>query len=353
MKRVVTAAVVIAIGVLGSTYASQRTASEMARAADALLKSLSPELRQRILMPLDSEERTRWHFIPTNMFPRQGVPLKEMSEAQRKHAHDLLRTALSARGYSVTLTIMNELEAILRDTEAAARAAGGGGRGTVQVRDPELYYFAIFGTPGGQAPWAWRIEGHHVSLHFTVAEGRTVVSAPSFLGTNPAEVREGPHKGLRALDREQDAGRAMVVALDEAQRKTAIFSDTAPNDIITMTKFPIDPLAPAGVSYADMTATQRALLMELVEVYASQMTADTAAARLAEIKKAGLEKLTFAWAGPVEPGERHYYRVQGPTFLIEFDNTQNNGNHIHSVWRDFKNDFGRDLLREHVAAVAH
>jgi hypothetical protein len=323
----------------------------MAGATTALVNSLTPEQRQKMAMPFDAADRTRWNFIPTNMFPRQGLPIKEMTEPQRKLAHELLKSALSQRGYTTTTTVMNDLEAILRDTEAAARAAAGKTEGG-NIRDPELYFFSVFGTPG-KGTWGWRVEGHHVSLHFTIANGNTVAASPSFWGSNPAEVREGPKKGLRALDKEQDAGRALVMALDEAQRKTAIYSETAPNDILTTTKFPIDPLTPEGLSASAMTPKQRELLAQIIEVYTSQMAADTAAERQAEIKKAGLEKVAFAWAGPVEPGQRHYYRVQGPTFLIEFDNTQNNGNHIHSVWRDFESDFGRDLLREHLVAVRH
>ena len=346
------AVAVLTAGLMGSLVASQRSASAMMKATTALLDSLTPEQRQKMAMAIDAADRTRWNFIPTNMFPRQGLPLKEMTEPQRKLAHDLLRTALSQRGVALASSIMNDLESILRDTEAAARAAKGVTTGG-QVRDPELYFFTVFGTPAAKGTWGWRVEGHHVSLHFTVGNGATVVSAPTFFGSNPAEVREGPKQGFRALDKEQDTGRALVMALDEAQKKTAIFAETAPNDIITMTAVTTDPLKPEGIAASAMTPKQRELLMQIVDAYTSQMTADTAAERLDEIKKAGTEKITFAWAGPVEPGQRHYYRVQGPTFLIEFDNTQNNGNHIHSVWRDFESDFGRDLLREHLVAVKH
>ena len=353
VPRLAVAAVLILAGVTGGIVASQRATPPMATTITALLDSLTPEQRQKMALPFESAERTRWHFIPTNMFPRQGLPLKDMTEPQRKLAHDVLKAALSDRGYRTTTSIMADLEAILRDTEAAARAAKpGGGRGG-NVRDPELYYFAVFGTPGPKGTWGWRVEGHHISLHFTVGNGTTAVASPSFWGSNPAEVREGPKKGLRVLDREQDAGRAMVMALDDAQRKTAIVAEKAPNDILSANKFPIDPLTPAGVMASDMTPKQRELLMQLIEVYTSQMNADIAADRQAEIKKGGVDKIGFAWAGPVEPGQQHYYRVQGPTFLIEFDNTQNNGNHIHSVWRDFESDFGRDLIREHLVAVKH
>ena len=350
--RAAVAVLVAGAGLAGGVVASQRTAGSMEKATMALLNSLTPEQRQKMAMPLDSPDRTRWNFVPTNMFPRQGLPLKEMTEPQRTLAHDLLRSALSQRGYSISQAIMNDLEGILRDTEAAARAAKGVTTGG-QIRDPELYFFSVFGTPSAKGAWGWRVEGHHVSLHFTVANGRAVVAAPTFFGSNPAEVREGPKQGFRALDREQDAGRALVMALDETQRKSAIFSEKAPNDIITMTAVSTDPLQPEGLAASAMTPKQRELLMQIIDTYTSQMTADIAADRMAELKKAGVEKITFAWAGPVEPGQRHYYRVQGPTFLIEFDNTQNNGNHIHLVWRDFDSDFGRDLLREHLTAVKH
>jgi hypothetical protein len=351
--RVTVALAVIASGAMGSMVASQRTGAAMTRDATAFLASLTPEQREKASDPLDSADRTHWNFIPTSMFPRQGLPIKEMTEPQRKLAHELLKSGLSARGYTTTTTIMNDLEAILRDTEAAARQAKPNPTGAAVVRDPELYFFTIFGDPGPKGRWGWRVEGHHVSLHFTIADGAAVVAAPTFWGTNPAEVREGPKKGFRALDKEQDAGRALVMALDEAQKKAATFADVAPGDILTKTDVVVNPLNPAGLAASAMTAQQRELLMQLIDVYTGQMTPDIAAERQAEIKKAGVEKIAFAWAGPVTPGEKHYYRVQGPTFMIEFDNTQNNGNHIHSVWRDFDSDFGRDLLREHVAAVKH
>jgi hypothetical protein len=347
--RLAVALALLVSGVMGSTIASQRTGATMAKSATALLDSLTTEQREKAADPLNSPDRTHWNFIPTNMFPRQGLPIKEMTEPQRKLAHELLKSGLSQRGYTTTTAIMDQLEAILRDTEAAARGGKPGGN----IRDPELYFFTVFGTPAAKGTWGWRVEGHHVSLHFTIADGAAVVGAPSFWGTNPAEVREGPKKGFRVLDREQDAGRAMVMALDDTQKKAAIFAEVAPTDILTKTEVITNPLSPLGVTSSAMTPKQRELLMQLIDVYTSQMTADIAADRQAEIKKAGLDKIAFAWAGPVEPGQKHYYRVQGPTFVIEFDNTQNDGNHIHSVWRDFESDFGRDLLREHLGAVKH
>jgi hypothetical protein len=343
--RVAIGCAILLAGWMGSVVASQRAASNMANAANTFLQGLTPEQRQTATLPLDSEDLTRWHYVPVNQFPRKGLPIKDMSEAQRKLAHDLLRAGLSQRGYMEASAIM-ELETVLKAIESAS------GRGGMN-RDPELYYFTVFGTPSPKGVWGWRVNGHHLALYFMIGSGTTVTSSPAFFGTNPAEVRDGPKQGLRIQAVEQDAGRALVMALDEAQRTTAIIEGVAPNDIVTTTAVKVDPLSPVGIAGSAMKPNQRELLMKLIEAYTSQMTEDLAAERLAQVKKAGLDKVAFAWAGPVEPGQRHYYRVQGPTFLIEFDNTQNNGNHIHSVWRDFTADYGRDLLREHVATVKH
>ena len=327
--------------------ASRRAAAAMTTAAQTFLAGLTPEQQKKATFALDTEERVRWNFIPTNMFPRQGLPIKEMTEPQRKLAHDLLKAGLGQRGYLTATSIM-ELETILHAIENS------GGRVGKQTRDPELYFFTVFGTPSAKTPWGWRVEGHHVSLHFSIANNAAVTSTPTFFGTNPAEVREeGPKKGLRLLGPMEDAARALLATLDEAQKKTALIAGEAPTEIVTNTQLKFDPLSPAGIAGADLKPAQRDLLTKLLEAYTSQMADDIGAERLAKIRQAGFEKVAFAWAGPLEPGKQHYYRIQGPTFLVEYDNSQNNGNHVHSVWRDFAGDFGRDLLREHIKAVAH
>jgi hypothetical protein len=242
---------------------------------------------------------------------------------------------------------------VLDGIEAAQRTRETSPRGQPLARDPEKYFFSIFGTPSTHDTWGWRVEGHHVSLHFNVVNGSLVAAAPTFFGSNPAEVREGPKKGLRILGAEEDGARALLESLDASEREKAIFKTDAPGDIITMANVKIDPLAPEGIPMSALNANQRALLTKLIEVYTGYMAADIAADRVARLKKAGEDKIVFAWAGPMERGKKHYYRVQGPTFLIEYDNTQNDANHIHSVWRDFSGDFGQDLLREHVKSVAH
>jgi hypothetical protein len=346
-------ALVCAFAWLGIAYTAEKSAASMADAATKFLSSLTPEQRQKAAYAFDSEERLKWHFIPTEMFARNGLTIGEMTEAQRKAAHGLLQSGLSQRGYMTTTAIM-ELEAVLNVIESAARQAAPAGRGgNAMARDPVRYFFSVFGTPSARGAWGWRVEGHHVSLNFTVVNGSFVAASPSFFGTNPAEVREGPQKGTRILATQEDSARALLMALDEGQRKQAVIDAAAPNDISTMNTLDIKPLAPGGIGAASLSAAQQKMLMAVIDSYASAMAPDIASERLDRIRKAGGEKITFAWAGDAARGQRHYYRVQGPTFLIEFDNTQNNANHIHSVWRDFQGDFGRDILREHLKAVAH
>ncbi len=352
-SRLCLAAVLICAAAAGSMFAAGRSSSAMADAATRLLGSLTAEQRQQASFAFAADERTHWHFIPTEMFPRKGLLVRSMTPPQRALAHELLKAGLSQRGYLTASSIM-DLETVLKALEIAERAAAPQPpRGQVLERDPEKYFFSIFGTPSAKDTWGWRVEGHHVSLHFTVVNGTMVASSPSFFGSNPAEVREGPKKGLRILGAEEDAARALLQSLDAAQRTKAIFDAKAPGDMVTMANVDITPLSPAGLPAEAMTAAQRDLLMKLLDVYTGKMAADIAEDRLARVRRAGVEKITFAWAGETERGKKHYYRVQGPTFLIEYDNTQNDGNHIHSVWRDFNGDFGRDLLREHLKSVAH
>jgi hypothetical protein len=343
--RLAVAASLVAVFTGSAIIASQKSAANMTRAAGGFLDSLTPEQRARATFPFESDERMRWHFIPNETFPRKGLMIKDMNEAQRGLAHDLLRSGMSARGYLKVTSIM-ELEDILKAVEAGGKFA----------RNKEEYLFAIFGTPAAKGRWGWRVEGHHVSLRFAVVDGAVtdqISSSPMFLGTNPAEVRDGDKKGLRVLADEEDAARALVMALPAELQTQAIVNAVAPNDILTMNKNDITPLADQGVTYASLPAKQQEMLLRVIEAYTSNMEADIAAERLAKIKAAGMDKIRFAWLGETDKGKKHYYSVQGPTFLIEYDNTQNNGNHIHSVWRDFKGDFGRDILREHLKEVAH
>jgi uncharacterized protein DUF3500 len=343
MKRLLIASAMVVAASLGAvTVASQRSANAMSGAAKAWLDSLAPEQREHAVFPFDSEERLRWHYVPNETFPRKGVTIKEMSEAQRALAHALLKTGLSARGYTAATTIM-ELEKVLRAIEGGQRMA----------RDHEAYLFSVFGTPGDKAAWGWRFEGHHLSVRFDIVKGSMTASSPSFFGANPAEVRDGPQKGTRALGAEEDAARALLDSLDAEQVKTAIVLPDAPTEMLTANAGKADPLSPIGLKASAMSKPQREKLMQLIDVYTGLMAPDVASERMERVKKAGLDNISFAWAGPSEKGKKHYYRLQGPTFLVEYDNAQNDGNHIHSVWRDFNGDFGRDLLREHLKSVPH
>jgi len=234
-SRLILAAAALAVLAVGSTIAADRSSSAMASAATKFLDSLTPDQRQEATFAFNADERLRWHFIPTEMYPRKGLLVKQMTEPQRRLAHDLLKAGLSQRGYMTASQIM-DLETVLDGIEAAQRTRETSPRGQPLVRDPEKYFFSIFGTPSTHDTWGWRVEGHHVSLHFNVVNGSLVAAAPTFFGSNPAEVREGPKKGLRILGAEEDGARALVESLDASQREKAIFRKEAPGDIITMAK---------------------------------------------------------------------------------------------------------------------
>jgi hypothetical protein len=314
----------------------------MGEAASAFLADLNAEQRSKATFTFDHDSRFEFRYTPR---ARTGLPLKEMTEAQRAKAHALLKTGLSMRGYTAATTIIG-LENVLKATEPPRTGPN------AIVRDPELYFVSIFGTPG-KSPWGWKFEGHHVSVNFTIVDNAPVAFAPSFFGSNPALVREGPQKGMRALRAEEDAARALMAAFTDAQRTKAIFDVKAPGEMITAENRDASPLPPGGVVASEMTPAQRRLLEQLLDVYLGRISEDVAKARLDAAQKAGLDKVMFGWAGTLEVGGPHYYRVQGPTFLIEYDNTQTNANHIHSVWRDFKGDFGRDLLSDHLREYPH
>ncbi len=322
--------------ILATLARAHAPAVDMLGAAQKFLATLSADQAKQATYPLTDAERENWFFTPV---PRQGLSLKHLTEAQRDLGLALLRSGLGQSGL-LRAEGIRSLEIILKELEKDTPA----GR-----RDPINYFITIFGTPSEKQSWGWRFEGHHLSFNFTLVDGAHVFFAPVFMGTNPAEVRSGPRKGERVLGEEEDLGLALVNSLDAAQRKVAIFADVAPKEIVTTNKKRVELLAPAGIAAAQLTAGQREKLFALVKVYASRGRAEIAAETFAVISKAGLDKVTFAWAGALDRSAATYYRIQGPTFLIEFDNSQNNANHVHSVFRDFKGDFGHDLLAEHYA----
>jgi hypothetical protein len=326
--------VAAAIGVILLTSAYHRLTSSalMAEAANRFLASLTPEQRAKATFAFEVDERQNWHFVPIE---RKGLALREMTSAQKHLATALLSAGLSQQGFLKAESVMS-LEDVLRIIE----------HGTGPERDPDKYFVSIFGTPSAGGTWGYRVEGHHLSQNYTVVGGH-VAGAPSFFGANPAEVREGPRKGLRVLAAEEDLGRAVIQSLDPDQRKTAIVDPQAYKDILTFdSRKAALKGQPSGLQASRMNAKQFELLLTLLEEYVRNMPDQIAESREEQIKKAGKD-IYFAWAGGIEKGEPHYYRVQTASFLIEYDDTQNDANHIHSVWRDFNGDFGVDLLKLH------
>lgn len=310
---------------------------ELAAAADAFLESLDETKAKRATIAFDDAERTNWHYTPRQ---RKGLALKAMTESQKNAAVALVNTILSEKGAMKTARVITA-EALLGVMEKRP-----------EFRDPERYFVAIFGAPGDPEGWGMRFEGHHVSINVTVL-GKKVSVTPSFLGSNPAEIREGEHKGLRPLAAEEDLGRALAAALLESGKKEVRFSEKAITEILTREEPAVKPLEAVGIAARDMSEAQRGALMELVSEYTGRYRADVAEADMKKIREAGIEAVHFGWAGSLERGEAFYYRIQGPTFLMECANTQNDANHIHAVWRDFNGDFGRDLLREHFEGHDH
>ena len=312
-----------------------KPSDEMVLAAQTFLSPLSPEQRAKASFPFESEERTGWNFTPVE---RRGLPLREMEPAQRHLAYALLSSALSQQGMVKALSIMS-LERILQDIEGPGRRF---------PRDPELYFVTIFGTPSKDGTWGWRVEGHHLSVNLTLSKGEVVSAAPNFMGTNPGEVRTGPRAGLRVLAGEEDLGRELVTSLTPDQRKVAVIDTKAPDDILTGNQRVADAGQPRGIAWKDLDKAQQRLAKKLISEYADRLRGKLAQKDLKAIEEAGYDGIRFAWAGGLVKGDRHYYRVHGPTFLIEYDNTQNDANHVHAVWRGLKDDFGRDVLGDHL-----
>jgi Protein of unknown function (DUF3500) len=303
-------------------------------AAEKFLASLDAPQKTKAALPFASDERENFRFTPRD---RAGLPLKEMSDAQREAAMALLDSALSEKGKLKVTQIMT-LESILAEIEK-----------NPTYRDDGKYYVSIFGTPGEAKGWGWRFEGHHLSINITYVEGKGISATPSFMGSNPGEVRvEGKHKGLRVLAAEEDLARALVTTLIADGKTQAIFSHKPPSEIITAENRRATALDPVGLAAEEMTETQRKALLTLISEYTGRYRSEIAAADLAKMEAAGIGKVRFGWAGGTKPGEAYYYRIQGPTFLMEAANIQNNANHLHATWRDFTGDFGRDLLKEHL-----
>ena len=312
----------------------------MAKAANTLLASLDAKQKAQATFKFTGEERTYWHFIPAEMLKgggRKGLQIKQMNSKQRELTHALLKTVLSESGHTKVKNIMF-LEDILFVLEDKNRRF---------VRDSEAYHILVFGKPDNKGAWGWRFEGHHVSLNYTIVNGKLSV-VPSFWASNPAVADFGPGRKLIALEVEEFAARELRNSLTTEQAKKAVIAKKAPRDILTAALPEAKAIKTSGIAYRDLNKNQQAQLTKLIKEYINRHRAVVAKEDLAKIEKVGLEKIYFSWAGSTKQFEPHYYRIQGPTFLLEYANTQNGANHIHATWRDFNGDFGRDVLREHI-----
>ncbi len=351
---------------LTAAHHTSKTETLMFEAAEVFMTSLNRVQRSYTLFDFDAKHRMDWHYFPEGGFTRtygyvrNGVTFKDMDPRQKHLANALLASGLSGRGFNKAAQVMS-LEEIIRIIEDDHTGH----------RDPEGFHFSIFGKPSLEGSWGWRVEGHHLSLHYTIKDGKLVSSSPTFFGANPHEVAQGPHKGLRVLAKEEDMALALLKGLDSEQLKQAIFQEVAPEDIVTMadTRARMDG-DPQGLAASKMNDRQYAMLLGLIAEYANNTPAPVAAARMKSARETSRDRLFFAWAGKLNrprpkavpigsrtTGNReekgNYYRIQAPSFLIEYDNTQNQSNHSHSVWRDFENDFGRDVLALHYQRYDH
>jgi len=308
------------------------TGSPMADAALELISTLDEEQKEEMIFSFSDNERFDWNYVPTS---RNGLTLKDMSDEQEKALEKLLKTTLSEQGYEKTKEII-VLEGILGELE-----------GNPSYRDSGKYYLSIFGEPSSTSPWGWRYEGHHLSLNFTSVAPNNLYVTPEFMGANPAVVKSGSHEGKRVLKNEEIIARKLLNSLDQDQKDKAIIDEEAYPEILTENDRHIEQLAKEGIPVSALNEEQKKILRNLLAVYVDNMLPEIANAYWKDIENAGFENIVFAWAGSEKPGEGHYYRIQGPTLLIEYDNTQNNANHIHTVWRDWKNDFGEDVLKKH------
>ena len=314
-----------------SADAQQRIADQ----ANRLLALLDDRQRRQVLIAFDSANRVDWHYIPRS---RSGLSLGEMAPAQADAARALFATVLNEQGLKL-LDGVRLLEGVLREQQGS-------------WRDPGRYYLSVFGMPG-RFPWGWRFEGHHLSLNVALPVAGHVSVTPFFLGANPATVRDGPHRGLSPLGAAEDLARRLMANLPDAKRRMAIISDRSFGEIVASPQREGDLGQPRGLELSAMDGTSRVLVEALIDRFVGALSADLAAAQKKRIMEQELGRFRFAWAGPQAPGQAHYFRVHGPVTLIEHDNTQNNANHIHSVWRDLAADFGNDALADHYRRQPH
>jgi hypothetical protein len=334
----------IVFGLMLFAPSSNAAGDAMSSAAENFLAALTNEQRLQVMFPFSGDARTDWHYVPKQA--RKGLSLKEMTTEQIYLVNILLNEAVGRAGYSKTAGIMY-LESILRSIEVER-----GRNGAHEYRDPARYFVSVFGSPHMNGAWGWSLEGHHISLNFTAVDGKLVASSPAFLGANPHRVPSGHAEGLRILGSEEDRARRLMTSLNDDQAKFALIGTDVPRDIFTAASPRVSPDEPRGIKASQLSPNQLELLHHLIDTYVENVADDAALERRAQVTDAGGD-IYFAWIGSVEPGEAHYYRIQAPSFLIEYDNIQNDANHSHTVWRDYNGDFGRDVIGEHRSAHVH
>ncbi len=317
---------ILAYGLAAHTHPSHRSVT----LASAFLETLSDEQKAKAQYMFSDASREEWTYLPGD---RQGLSLNELDKSQKKSLWKFVDSHLSDMGERKAREVII-LESVLRDYDGQ------------DWRDPGLYYLSIFGEPSADHEWSWRFEGHHLSLNFTFV-GDQLAPVPLFYGSNPAIVPGGPHEGLELLNEEITLAKELFDSLSPRQKDETIYATRAPSDILTTDDSVARRLEDKGVTYAGMSKDQRNILENLIQLYLDSMYSSIAVERWERIEAAGMDTIRFAWAGSTSLDGGHYWRIQGPTFLIEYDNVQRNANHAHTVWRDFDGDFGRDLLKEH------
>jgi Protein of unknown function (DUF3500) len=307
--------------------------------AKVFVQSLNEVQRQKAVYAFEEMNRYEWHYLPATMVARYGICIKDLDTIQKANVYMMLKSFLSKEGYTKTRNIM-DYEYLLKEMQPEN-----------VNRIPENYYIAVYGQPG-DSTWGWKFSGHHVALNFTIVDDQ-LACAPFFFGVYPAEIKDGPKKGTRLLKDEEDLGFELVNSFSHQQKEKALFQLHAFSDIVSTNAQQVGPIKPVGIFAREMTLEEKTILNKLIVAYLSSMLEAIAKSRMEKIGKEDMDSICFGWAGGTEPGQPHYYRVQGASFMIEFDNTQNNANHIHTVWRDFNGDFGADLLREHYQQSKH
>jgi len=319
---------------------SNTNQSQYAQDMRPFIESLSNEEKDIVFQPFSDESREQWHYFPGRMWHSKGLAIKDLDASQKKNFYASLRSFVSAEGFQKTKDILI-VEGVLGELT-----------GNIDYRDPEKYYIAIYGDPTTKEPWSFTLEGHHLSLNFTVVNGQ-LISSPRFFGANPATVLSGEHEGLRALNQEEDLAFQLVNSFTEAQQNVANIDGRAYPEIITRNESTVAPIDQRGIKMSQLNGEQQELLWKVIQVYLSTEPEEEVEAKASKIRQTEFDDILFAWAGATTPGVGHYYRIQSDSFLIEFDNTQNGANHIHSVWREFEGDFGRDVLRDHYRNSGH